>query len=76
MIRLVRTDCMITRPTNFGSSVSKSPIETLVIATSYNPIGLYKTILETGYIGNTKNIILIGERIIRISVSGSPSPNP
>lgn len=76
MIRLVRTDCMITRPTNFGSSVSKSSIETLVIATSYNPIGLYKTLLETGYIGKTKNIILIGERIIRIPVSDSPSPNP
>ena len=75
LISSVRTDCIITR-SNLVATVSKNSPETLVVATSYNPIGLYRTLLETGYIGKTKNIILIGERIIRIPVSRSPSPNP
>lgn len=72
----VQTDCVIEKPTDFDLSFTQNQPRTLIIATSYNPIGLFKTLLQAGYTTKAQNVIVIGEMSILSSTSESTSPKP
>ncbi len=60
----IRTDCIIEKPISITESLLKNPPSTLIIATSYNPLGLYKTLLQSGYMTKIQDVIVIGERSV------------
>ncbi len=60
----IRTDCIIEKPTKIDESLLRNPPSTLIIATSYNPLGLYNSLLQSGYMTKIQDVIVIGERTV------------
>lgn len=52
------------------------PDATLVIATPYNPLGLYKTLLETGYVGKIDDVVVVASRATRLIDAVDAAANP
>lgn len=55
--------------------IGDTPI-TLVVATAYDPLGLLKTMLESGYIGKVEDVIVVAPRITRLVETLTQPSNP
>lgn len=75
--QMVRYQCIYKKALETKSvAISNDPAVTLVIATPYNPLGLLKTMLETGFVSKVDEVIVVAPRATRLVDSRVTSANP
>lgn len=75
--QMVRYQCIYKKALETKSiAISNDPAATLVIATPYNPLGLLKTMLESGYASKVDEVIVVAPRATRLVDLNVASANP
>jgi hypothetical protein len=54
-------------------SVDESPV-TLVVASSINPVGLLRTMLESGYGSDVEEVFIVAPRVVRLAERDATQP--